>query len=221
MFRIEKDYLFFKVGQRKYLEDLINKGDLYCNTFEYFAKCDADEVGDSDETVSDLHLARLTKLTFTDKSGNRKTIEMDLPAQLKQRHTGHMGNLYSLYAFKYSEHVDAGEFTLPDSMFKFGDTVVLILDIHEFLARIEKKLAEEERGHKHGFIKYLDYKTYSGDRQPFQKDISFQHQQEYRIYLHPKIGELKTPVKISIGSISDIAVITATDKFTLQFDQDN
>lgn len=219
MFRIEKDYFFFKLGQREYMEALFNKGDIFCNTFDYFSKSESAEVGDPDETLSDLHLGKLTKLTFTDKSGTKRSVKTDIPGQLKRRHTEHVGNIYSLYAFKYSERLSSGEFTLPENLLKFGETIVLILDIHEFIARIEKKLAENERNCERGFIKYLDYKTYSGDRSPFQKDISYQHQHEYRIYLHPKGEELKEPLKFSIGSISDIAVITTTEDFALQFEE--
>lgn len=218
MIRIEKDYIFFKIGQRKYMEDLFNNGDIFCNTFEYFAKSDAAEVGDPDETVTDLHLGTLTKLTFTDKSGGKRAIEMKVPGQLKQRSTGHVGNIYSLYAFKYSERLDTGEFTLPENLLKFGDAIVVILDIHEFMERIEKKLKKDNRGYQRGFVKYLDYQNYSGDRSPFQKNITFQHQHEYRIYLHPKVDEAKEPLKNSIGSISEIAVITTTDNFKLQFE---
>lgn len=216
MFKIDTDYFFLKIGTRHFMEKLFYQGEIFCNSFEYFAKHEKKEVGDRYETVSDLHLGRLKRIGFNDKSGVKQYFKVDVPAQLKEFHTGHVGNLFCLYAFKYSDYLDSGEVRLPEAISGFGDSIVMIVDIHQFLERVRLKLTELNKTYTKNFVKYLELSCYSGKRDPFQKDTAFSHQNEYRLYLHPNVGENKGPFCFSIGDISDIAQLCDLENFKIE-----
>lgn len=198
------------------MEKLFYDGEIYCNTFEYFAKHEAKEVGDPFETVSDLHQGRLTRIGINDKSGVKQYFDVDVPGQLKEFHTAHVGNIFCLYAFKYSDYLDSGEMYLPKAISGFGDSVIVILDIHQFLERVRFKLTELDKSCQHNFVEYLEFKSYSGKRSPFQKDSAFSHQNEYRLYVHPNVSENKEPFKFSLGAMDDIARLCDLEDFKIE-----
>lgn len=216
MYKVDSNYFFFKIGTRNYMEKLLKEGEIYCNTFEYFAKNEAKEIGDPLETATDFHLGEIIRIGLNDKSGVKRFFDVNVPAQLKEFHTGHVGNIYCLYAFKYSDFPGSKEITLPESLTGFGDTILIIIDIHQFLQRIKAALNLLQKTAESKMVEYLNFQSYSGKRGPFKKNISFRHQNEYRLYVHPSPGETKEPFKFSIGDIRDIAMLCNLDDFNLE-----
>ena len=220
MYKIDSNYFFLKIGTRHYMEKLLKEGEIYCNTFDSFAKSAAKEIGDPLETATDFHLGKIKRIGIKDKSGDRKYFDVDVPAHLKEFHTGHVGNIYCLYALKYSDFSKSKKITLPDSLTGFGDTILVIVDIHQFLQRVKSSLTLLQKSFESKMVEYIDLQNYSGKRGPFQKDSYFSHQNEYRFYIHPTKDEEKEPFKFSLGDISDIAILCDLDSFEMELDCD-
>lgn len=218
MYKIDPNYFFLKIGTRHYMEKLLKEGEIYCNTFDSFAKNDAKEIGDPLETATDFYLGKIKRIGIKVKSGDTKYFDINVPAQLKEFHAGHVGNIYCLYALKYSDFSKSKKITLPDSLTGFGDTILVIIDIHQFLQRVKLSLTLLQKTFESKMVEYIDLQSYSGKRGPFQKDSAFSHQNEYRFYIHPTQQEIKEPFKFSIGDISDIAILCNLNNFHLELE---
>lgn len=215
MYQVDQNYFFLKIGAKRYMEELFTQGKIYCNTFEYFTKIENEQQKDINETTFNLRKGTLQRIGINDGVGDKRYLEINIPATLREFYTGHIGNLFCLYSFKHSDLKEDDKFELPDDIHKFGDTVVLILNIQSFLSRIEVKLKEKNKSIKHGFVEYLNFDNLHGMRSPFQKDIHFSHQNEYRLYLLPKEDEQKESYHINIGDLSDIAIIKPLKDFSI------
>lgn len=216
MIKIDQEYFFLKVSKKEFIEKLFSNGSMYCNTFDYFTKIDNPEQRDIYETTFDLRQGTLTKLTITDKDGKKRSFRPNINSTLRELHTGNIGNMFCLYALKYTDYLNKGLINLPKEMYEFGDTCLLILDVHSFLERIRLRLDELNRSFEKGFVRYSDFKSYNGLRTPFDKDNRFLHQSEYRIYIKPKQDELIEPLQFEIGNISDISIMCPFERFDLK-----
>lgn len=214
---IDTDYFFIKIGRYAHMKRLIEEGMLYCNTFQYFVNSNAEGIADKFETTYNLNTYEQGLLNIKSKSGPEWEASIKVtptnPIRIRERYTGAVGNLFSLYSFKHSDKTPNIEYN-PLSEFSLGesDTVVIILDIHEFIRRVNTALTQNNLTFKHDFCKYLDLSTFSGSRSPFMKDISYSHQNEFRFYIHHNIEQ---PYELFIGNISDIASLIGLSDFTI------
>lgn len=62
-----------------------------------------------------------------------------------------------------------------------------------------------------GRVDYLELSDYSGEMGPYRKDKSFFHQNEFRIVVMGD-GRPEGPLKFSIGSLQDIALIGQSEE---------
>ena len=62
------------------------------------------------------------------------------------------------------------------------------------------------------FVNYLDLQTYTGKKTLFQKDLSYQWQQELRILINTDKYKLDDPFKLRIGNIEGISTIIDLSK---------
>lgn len=95
-------------------------------------------------------------------------------------------------------------FTIDIKMKGFGEYFLLIHDSQEFLKRVKMELKKLKLAFDGNFVDYLDLSKYTGKKSVFQKDLEYEYQQEYWIFIKNKTSD---PIIIEIGSIDDISIL--------------
>jgi len=205
---ITKTYsLWIKTGAKEHMESLFNDGIVYMNTIGSFRKHSKDNPRfDPHEGASFIKQCHSGEVDI-----NGKTFKLEPPIQLYGYEEHHKGNIYCLYSkekpsdtFGLEEPQHLGiDFSGLDFDSE-NDTAVVILNILEFLNRVEANAKQKGYGFDHCYIEYYDPKIEEGNLGPFLKSNKYESQKEYRFWI-PKI-ETKEVV-LEIGSIHDIALI--------------
>lgn len=215
---------------KKHAENLLNQGELYCQTLSYFKKLEDDEVGnraDQNEGLFGIHYPQdLSEFNI----GGISIPISDLADAIKIHDTTYDScNIYCLTYIgidgtetSVAEVSERSKLPKTENKRNLGDHVVCIIDPNEFLLRIKKKLEELKIDGKNKHVKYIDLSqsTYTEPENiGFTKDkTTYGHQREYRILLFTFSNE---PLFIHIGPLHDIAKLTSVDEFNnnLHFEQ--
>lgn len=198
-----------KFGRKTDMESLFNDGELYLQTLETFRNLEHNERGDKYEGSVSMRSDKNGKITLVNKeTGDSFKLDMT-DSKVIERHSEVSGlHIYCLYCLTFEEHegMQLGQRIEDGIVSGFGDYSVVILDAYTFMEKV--KAAVEELGFEllSRKVNYIELKDYSGKMGPFTKDQSFAHQNEFRIVLMGK-GRPEGPLKFSIGSLEDIALI--------------
>lgn len=201
--------IFCKFGRKVDMEALFNKGELYLQTLETFRRLEDKERGDKYEGAVKMRSDENGKMTLTNKETG-ESIDLDITeSKLIERHSGISGlHIYCVYCLVFEDHEGKRlGMNFGDEIINgFGDHVVVILDTHSFMKRV--KAAVEGLGFKlmSGRVEYLEFCDYSGEIGPYRKEQRFSHQKEFRIVVMGE-GRPEGPLKFSIGSLEDIALV--------------
>lgn len=210
--------LFFKIGEKKYMERLVNEGMLYLNTVQWFRRCEKKMMGDPNE-AADLIMQfpniNLKKQGEPDTKGHLTlTALSDVPK----------GNIYSLHAIKRSDleplvPEDNTPIKLPlnTKSFTGGDTIVFIWDMTDFIRRVEKALLLQGLECECHPVNYYDPMKAHDKLTPFDKDKYFKDQGEIRIFVPYKKDQ---PIELFVGSLLDITTmvpLSISEKLLFQY----
>jgi len=196
-------FYLIKIGKKKYMHKLYEKGLIYMRDIDYFRKYEDNELrGDKDEGIIGIEQAVDIRLLHEGKE-----IAHGGSGQLKFHDYENKGNIYSMIAITSRE--DPENFKIDEKNKKFGDCFVVITDVREFIERIEGKLKELKQKYEYGLVEYYALKEHSGPLNVFCKPNYFKYQKEFRFFVkRSKTG----PLKIEIGSIKDISFIFEINK---------
>jgi len=89
--------------------------------------------------------------------------------------------------------------------------IVKFKDNYYFFEKIKTELKNKGYEFTHGFVNYYDKDTISKKLTLFDKPTEFEHQKEFRFYVH---NDKIEPIKIQIGSLKDYAEIIQTKDLT-------
>ena len=200
-----------KVGKEEHIHDLQKNGHLYCNTVKWFR-----EVEKSDKNRHDGREGAF-KTEVLDNPENF-TISVDgKPLTLKPTHVRinefyenrSKLKLYCLFGFK-EKHAN-GSYFIDKRVEEFGPKALVILNVAEFIKRVESKLRELELGCKYNFVNYYKENGVNENLTVFDKPKRFEYQNEFRLLFY-EISP--TPLSIKIGSIEDISIMLETEKLS-------
>ena len=204
----------------EYQEDFLN-GKLFFNTADFFAQCDDQGRGDSDEGNTfivdyespSLIAANLEKVGDTyamvvrDYSDNPEAYKRgtvwEYSAAINRRRK--ILSMYTLFLNIANQKVDS----FPTEMGQeFGQYGILILNRQEFFERVVRAITNNSEYEKWGlgFVDYLPQEQQKGliDWHPFIKKQQFSYQKEFRISF---VSNDDKPIKLDLGcSLRDIAV---------------
>ncbi|MDY0905609.1 hypothetical protein [Pedobacter sp. CFBP9032] len=204
--------VFLKFGEEQYMKDLLENGNIYCGNLHWFAN-QVDEVGrcDSYENIFEIKNAPDLRIAVIDKTTNKikEILDSEFHLVKKLRDDDLAGNIYCLYTFDFVGTQRCIPIEVDTD--KLGEYCVVITDVNKLQERIFNKLKSLERFNTSGFVKYTDLSTYEGKRNPFQKDLKFKNQHEYRFYIHNPNNEAFT---FKIDNIEDIAFIIKTSELS-------
>lgn len=201
-------YYLMKFGEERYLKNLINFGEIYLNTIEYFKKSDDITINDNNEGAAFIHQGDL-KIFNPD---NNELIGYAPTAQLRFFNKTFNGNLYCMFGLT-SEIENKMKInnlkviSIDERMYKQKDTenkkCVIITNPKEFLNRIESKLNAEKLEYEFHMVEYYNEKEHSGKLDIFNKSNKFEYQSEFRLFVNSNKNK---PMCINIGAIKDIAI---------------
>ena len=204
----------------EYQEDFLN-GKLFFNTADFFAECDDQGRGDSDEgntfivdyenpsliavnleRVRDTYALVVRNYSNNPEAYQRGTV-WEYSAAINRRRK--ILSMYTLFLNIANQTVDP----FPMEMEReFGQYGILVLNRQEFFERVVKAITSNGVYEKWGlgFVHYLTQEEQKGliDWHPFIKRQRFNYQKEFRIAF---ISNNDKPVKLDLGcSLRDIAV---------------
>lgn len=208
-------------------------GKLFFNTSDFFAKCDDEGRGDSDEGSTfiidyerpNLVAANLEKIgdryaiVVRDYTNNPQAYQQGTVWDYSQAINRNRKILcmYTMLVDVEKQFIDP----FPDKMGEeFGEYGVLILNRQEFFARVLTAI-KNDSSYSHlglGFVDYLPQDKQQGfmDWHPFVKKGKFDYQKEFRITF---VSSDNRAIKLDLGcSLRDIAVpIMAKDLKEIYF----
>jgi hypothetical protein len=204
---------FLKFGELSHMLDLQKKGILYCNPIGYFTEIDDGNLrGDDMEDVTEMMYMEsgIVLLGKPEREPGKDGIEMPFKnANFTGRIAEPFGNLFCMYTMNFLEKENGHQFTVDLQMKKFGDYFLLIHKPHEFLQRVKKAAEEMKLAIKGDFVNYLNLSKYTGKKSVFQKDIIYNYQNEYRVFINNKKSH---PIILEIGNIEDISILCESEE---------
>lgn len=191
---------FIKFGKEEHLKELFQYGTIYMKSIDDFRKIEDNMLrGDIYEGISEIKnlppgIFEIPTLAY---KGNYINIHYKISYETVY------GNIYSMYFLEINESKD-GILGVDKRVFDFGSHFLFILNVQEFLNRIERKI--RKMGYKFylGHVKYYDSHNTSSKISVFQKRIQYEYQKEFRIFVDRKSV---SPLKFRIGDLTDIAEI--------------
>ena len=195
-------FMFIRISEEKYIDALQRNGHIYCNTIQYFRTIeDNNHKGDKNEGKAFLKQIKNFEILL-----EGKTIGKGVNAQLYYEHPDDKGNIYCMYGVE-STPIDLSKkgkqkINIEDSSKELGKYALLILDIEEFLKRIDQSLNKISKDYHWSPVHYFDSSSYEGELSPFYKSQIYQYQNEVRIWIPNKEEK---PFEFYIGDISDIS----------------
>lgn len=200
-------FLLMKFGEKQYMEELRNTGNLYMRTLGSFLHLEDGQVrGDPDEGLAMFLQPKLIQVQFGDIIVPSR--DMVAPAKVAYNRTRAV-HVFSMYAISEPQ-VDAilkGAPPIERRLLDFGDHAVVVTNPEAFLARV--MLAAEAAGTNiaRGLVHYLDPRTHHGELSPFNKMSTYAWQSEYRIVIAATGTEV---AYLRLGSIEDITMLVRT-----------
>ena len=196
-------FYLIKIGKKKHMFDLYEHGLIFMNNIDFFRQYECDKSRrDKDEGLAGIDQVAELKLLH-----NSNVLGRSNSAQLKFHDYENKGNLYCLIAITSREEPE--NFKIDERNKEFGNYFVVIIDVKEFIERIENKLKELGLEYKYGLVRYYDLKEHSGPLDVFCKPNNFEHQKELRFFMK---RDEPSSLKIKIGSIEDISYIFDIEK---------
>ncbi|MTI65452.1 MAG: hypothetical protein FH753_02510 [Firmicutes bacterium] len=208
----EQKPLLIKVTKRKYAESF-RKGKIYMNSLSVFREIE----NKGDEMTRDIyegadHVIQSTEFDYlvspTDKNFRipSSTIIGGLWRGFEKYSCLKVFCFYDIKLDIQNKLIHP----IDKRIFDFGDTYVLILDIFEFMNRINKELIKNddliEKPSVFRHVEYIDAYNYNGSVGPFRKCDEFRWQNEFRLCINLKNKNIE-PYTLDIGDISDITLI--------------
>ena len=122
----EEPLILLKFGERKFMDSLITKGEVFLNTRKFYSDIENIEIGDYWEGIDTIR--QTTRISISDMNKvHWKTLALDTPVGISDN-SKVKGNVYCTYGIRLN-HFNEKPFLhiVPTPVTRrFGDTMVLI-----------------------------------------------------------------------------------------------
>jgi len=197
-----------KFGKAGNIAKLVEHGELFFNTVEYFQRNYQDGASrfrfDRFEGSSHLYQQKdLVKVTIAGR--DYKPYGKGDPLLLYVDKENYFTHICCFTEVVNEPLVIEGTPRMFDpSMFQFGDAAAFVLDMKAFMDRILEFVKESKDIAllKADHVAYFDANSYSGETGAFRKAEAYSYQHEFRIALNTTVEDSYT---MKIGSLSGIA----------------
>ena len=196
--------MLIKFGQYVYMKALLEKGTIYMQALRNYADIEHDQIGDCNEGLS----YSLTKDVKVEVDGVE--IQEITGAVRIVDSTGYNPLVYCMYSLA-PEYFETKGSTIDPRCCGFGDYAVLIKSDTEFLNRLSSVFKDNCAGLLKGdLVNYVNQNSYNGEMGAFRKYDKYSYQREYRYVWEG--GDLNDRAVLTIGDLSDIAVLLPSEK---------
>lgn len=203
---------FIKYGLKVHLESL-QKGFMFCNTIQYFSKCEEHNgIGDKYENVYQQLLGTGNNYALPLKpfSSSIKIIKYpDGSYKSTFINDDFYANFFCLYSLTSKDDFEVQKDFLLSKEMKAYNHLLVIFKPSEFLKRVNLALEKQVKNPHLNFVKYTDLNNLNGEKTYFEKPLKYSYQKEFRIAFINDKEESKT---IDIGNIEDLSVILSVQE---------
>lgn len=208
--------VFIKFGEKEHLLQLQNEGLIYCNTFEYFEKCENSEQYDQNENATSISQGNNCNFIVNGYEINAESGLINVILKSKKLNHKKFTHLFSMFCRLQNDTFESYNQTFFDNRLKkFGEYMLVIYNPFEFMKRLKYTLDKLSETKKIEYaetkrIEYIDFNTYNGEIEAFRKSDKYKHQSEWRLAIQNQ--NYNKPFKFNIGSIQDISTLMPTNK---------
>ena len=206
---MKKVVFLLKFGKKKHIENLYEKGTIFCNTISFFRNFEKNDfIGDKFEGTTSIKNSKKEvdyKLTLDYKSD--KPIELNLSNwKMRSFYENPKGNLFCLYSINLDDINQNQQFFIDLKMFSNDNDYCLFINKpSDFLKRIKNQLDIKGIKFKFDLVKYHDFSKDKSNLTLFHKSIKYNYQKEFRLFLATE--NIEDSFIFNIGDLSDIASI--------------
>jgi len=209
-------YLLFRRGKSEHIKALYEEGEVYLNTIDFIRKCDinAERSDPYDGIAQRLFLGNVeVKMCNVGKDIDKDGISLNAVNCTLIEDSVQKGNIFCMSGI-FSHHLSGDRKDINFDTKSFGESMILIYNPKEFISRIVSALHKE--GYKDTIFQRVSYypNEFSGPVGLFRKHERFSGQSEARLFV-PNSED--APIKIKIGSLSDIACIEGNTLLQLTY----
>ncbi|WP_061034096.1 hypothetical protein [Vibrio splendidus] len=215
--------LLMKFGKSEHVTSLRQSGELHMGTFKSYRDSDNCEVGDLNEGAHSLVWEESATITRQASVGTPEVKFEGYNVTIREYNTAYeSARVYCMYysSTDFRETFLLSEIVDRELMEKFNyDSVAVVFDLPKFYERLDKKMSSIRAAYKRGNVSYVDLSKGKSEVTPFDKDLRFSHQNEFRICMLNIEGTKPYPLKI--GNLEDISVqcsILDLDKVRVHLD---
>lgn len=185
---------------------LQKEGQIFCKSIQYFAtQPEEDGVGDKYENIFEQQYYKDGNMKITFAGGEK--VEFKTYARFCHLAKEHYTNIYCLYALDSDDYQLGEEIHLPQQFKDMGQDythIIVIYNEAEFFKRIKIAANKRKIPHKTANIDYVDFSTYTGKKDEFQKPIRLKYQNEVRVAFQTNSLD---DFELFIGNIEDISTV--------------
>jgi hypothetical protein len=171
---------FLKSGEKKNLIELQKNGRVYMKSLSYFEKCE--DISRKDSLEKATFIINNPPKPYYLKVKRYNVEEEYITVGLINNS---IGKGYEGYIF-CMHYLNLGDETEKDFQIKSKDDHMLIINSNLFLKALKDKLEEDKTKYKYGLIRYKDFNSYVGDKTPFEKDLTYKDEYEFRLFIPMK-----------------------------------
>ena len=189
----------FKVGQKRYMEEMRDTGILYMNNVPYFWGIEDGAVrGDKNDTVGEYSEGLRGEIRTP--SGQIIPVNISSWDLRILPHRSEEINIFCMYSLRKS--------TCPidKRIGEFGEWVLLITDCDRFFNRIRECVDSQKLDAHFDLVDYVP-KGYIGEIGPFRKFQKYEWQAEWRLVVYNGNGG---PFRFELGSIAEFSELVPT-----------
>ncbi len=206
MFDPEWKGVLLKFGEKKHLLQMRDAGLLYCNTLKYFTNVECGPAYDKYETTTHLHrfIDSTIKVWPVDSTYDEKGVTFLSPKSELNTKVDRLGNVFCLYSLGDRDFDEEEIFKIDYRNERKDKCFLVIEDVNRFIALAKAAIRLQKTNGAIGFVDYLDFDFLQGTRTPFQKDIKYKHESEFRVYVNSSSDK---PLFLDIGSMKDYTTL--------------
>lgn len=202
-------HAFIKVGERVYLNDLLNDGVVYMNTLGFFREIEGDiyrkDIHEGSDFIVQVDWIKINfpggKSIELSKGAAEKTLK---GARVRGRNQGFGGNIYSMMSITTDFVLSKQKLSSKNKDLGNSDSFVIINNPVEFIRRLDQELEKNGIVYSHGLVSYYDENIENKRLTVFEKPEIYAHQLEYRLFVEREINE---PLVLKVGDLKAIATI--------------
>jgi len=188
-----------KSGEKENLLQLQNDGRIYMKSLSYFEQCEdlsrKDDLEKASFVINNPPEPYYLKIKRDNVEGDHLTFKIN-----KSITKGYEGYIFCMHCIMMDDSEEEKSFQLSTK-----DDHILIINGNQFLNVIEQKLLKDKINHNKGLVIYKDFTNYVGRKNPFEKDLKFKGEHEFRLFIPMK--ENKEFHDFYIGALNEFSAL--------------